>query len=181
MSTPHGSVKQRSFLMSFPSFFFLSLSVCLSNKGNLLMIFPSFSSARGVCGRGGGCSHIRAVRVCDARKPPIFRPGPLLKPPRFRPGPHRKTPLFKNIHLFVPLFRHGLLQKTPLLKVYVSLLFLVPTTTPRFSSRGRSESPPFSVRGRSLISPNSGRHIYIYIYHFHIWVHPTGLSNKGHF
>ena len=32
MSTPHGSVKQRSFLMSFPSFFFLSFFVCLSVK-----------------------------------------------------------------------------------------------------------------------------------------------------
>ena len=81
-----------------------------------------------------------------------------------------KDHLFKNIHLFVPLFRHGLFQKTPFLKVYVSLLFLVPPPPPlRFSLRGRSESPPppFSVRGRSVISPNSpnsGRHIYIYIY-----------------
>ena len=94
-----------------------------------------------MCGGGGrGYSHIRAVRVCAARKPPIFRPRPLLKTPLFRPGPHRKTPLFKNIHLFVPLFRHGLLQKTPLLKVYVSLLFLVPPLPPRFLVRGRSES-----------------------------------------
>ena len=56
------SVKQRSFineLMSFPSFFFLfclcvCVCVCLSNKGHLLMNFPSFWSARGVCVWGGG-------------------------------------------------------------------------------------------------------------------------------
>ena len=69
-------------LMSFSSFFFLfclcmCLSVCLSNKGHLLMIFPSFCSARCVCvcgWGGGGYSHIRAVRVCAARKPPIGLP-----------------------------------------------------------------------------------------------------------
>ena len=37
-------------------------------------------------------SHIRTVRVCAARKPPIFRPLPLLKPLLFRPGPLQKTP-----------------------------------------------------------------------------------------
>ena len=134
------SVKQMPFINEF-SFMFLSfvsvcLSVCLSNKGHLLMSFPSFFflclSAPG--GGGAGYAHIRAVRVCTAGKPrifrpgpllktPLFRPGPLLKTPLFRPGPHRKTPLFKNIHLFVPLFRPGLLQKIRLLKIYVCLLF----------------------------------------------------------
>ena len=118
------AVKQRSFINQF-SFIFLSflsvylyLSVCLSNKGHLLMSFPLFFF-RCLSARGGGgrvYSHIRAVRVCAARKPRIFWPWPLLKTPLFRPGPHRKTPLFKNMHLFVPLFQPGLLQKTPLLK-----------------------------------------------------------------
>ena len=49
---------------------------------------------------GEGYSHVRAVRVCAARKPPIFRPRPLLKTPLFRSGPFRKNLLFKNIHLF---------------------------------------------------------------------------------
>ena len=137
------SVKQRSFINEF-SFVFLSflcvcVSVCLSVKQRSFINDFSFVSVCPVCVCGGGYSHIRAVRVCAARKPPpppIFRPGPLLKTPRFRPGPHRKTPLFKNIHLFVPLFRHGLLQKTPLLKVYFPLLFLVPTLLPSFFSEG---------------------------------------------
>ena len=119
--------------MSFPSFFFLfCVSVCLSVKQkSFINDFLLRFGLPGVCGGGGGgYSHIRAVRVCAARKPPIFRPRPLLKTPLFRPGPHRKTPLFKNIHLFVPLLRHGLLQKAPLLKVSVSFLFLVPTPPP---------------------------------------------------
>ena len=125
--------KKGHLLISFPSFFFLfclcvCLSVCLSNKGHLLMVFPSFRSARCVCVWGGGYSHIRAVRVCAARKPPIglpgvcvrggggtpilgqygyvppesppiFRPGPLLKTPRFRPGLHRKGPPFSKIYI----------------------------------------------------------------------------------
>ena len=123
------SGKQRSFINEV-SFVFLSLSVC----------------------PGGGYSHIRAVRVCAARKACIFRPVPLLKTPvfsawaspkdsTFSTWTAPKDPLFKNIHLFVPLFRPGLLQKIRLLKIYVSLLFLVPKP-PRFSVRGRSESPP---------------------------------------
>ena len=120
------SIKQRSFINEF-SFVFLALSVCLAPPPP-----PG----------GGGYSHIRAVRVCATRKPRIFRPGPLLKTPLFRPGPHRKTPLFKNIHFLIPRFRPGLLQKIRLLKIYVSFLFLVPKP-PRFSVRGRSESPSF--------------------------------------
>ena len=91
-------------LMSFPSLFFrFCLCVCLSNKGHLLMFFFLRFGLPGVCGGGGvGYSHIRALLVCAARNPrpphPIFRPGPLLKTPPFRPGPHRKIPLFKNIH-----------------------------------------------------------------------------------
>ena len=118
-------------------------------------------------GEGGGrYSHIRAVRVCA-----IFRPGQLLKIPLFRPGDldHSEPPPFKNIHSFVPLFRPGLLQKTPLLEIYVCWLFLAPPL--RFSVRGRSKSPPFSVRGRFLSPPpffsNSGRHIYTtFIYEY---------------
>ena len=151
------------FSFIFLSFLSVCLSVCLSNKGHLFISFSSFFLSLSVC-PGEGHSHIRAVRVCATRKPRIFRPGPLLKTPLFRPGPYRKTPLFKNIHLFVPLFRPGLLQKIRLLKIYVFLPFLVPNP-PRFSVRGRSESPPpiFSVLGRSLSPPfsNSGRHIYI--------------------
>ena len=109
-------------------------------------------------------------------KAPIFRPGPLLKTPFCRPGPHRKTTLFKNIHLFVPHYRHGLFQKTPLLKV-------PPPPPIRFSLRGRSESPPppFSVRGGSVSSPNSGRHIYIYINHFSYISTPHGSVKQRSF
>ena len=71
-------------------------------------------------------------------------------------------------HTFVPLFRPGLIQKTPLLKVYVSLLFLVPKS-PSFFSEGPLLKPPFSVRGRSLSPPFSisGQHIYTsFIYEY---------------
>ena len=149
----HGSDTNKvHLLMSFPSFFFLCQAVCLYVKQmpfiNVFFHFSFFSVcvpiclsvkqrslinefsfvflSLSVCLGGEGYSHIRAVRVCAARKPRIFRPGPLLKTPLFRPGPHRKTPLFKNIHLFVLLFRHGLLQKIRLLKICVSLLFLFP-------------------------------------------------------
>ena len=114
---------------------------------------------------GGGYSHIRTVRVCVARNPSIFWPGPLRKSPLFRPGPPRKTPLFKNKHLFVPLFQPGLLQKTrpPFQKIYVSLLVLVPKS-PRFSVK----APIFSEG--PLPKPPIFKLWAAHIYHFHTWV-----------
>ena len=155
MSTPRGSVKQRSFiyefsfvflsflyvclsnkghlLMSFPSFFFrFCLCVCLSNKVHLLIIFLLFWSARCVC-VWGGYSHIRAVRVCAARKPPPphFSAWAAPKDSTFSIWTASKDPPFQK-YTFDCLFHFS-----------VSLLFLVPTPTPRFSLRGRSESPHF--------------------------------------
>ena len=152
VSVPFCLSNKGHLLMSFPSFCFFS--ICLSNKGHLLMIFPSFRSVRwagegGGGWREGGC--FWGVEDTSILGQYGYVPyDSLLKTPPFPPGPHRKTPLFKNIHLCVPLFRHGLLQKTPLLKVYVSLLVLVPTPPTPIFSEGPSPRP---------IS-NSGRYIY---------------------
>ena len=110
-------------------------------------------------GVGVGGSHIRVIRVCAARKPPPHFFG--------LDCSERPPPPFKNIHLFVPLFRPGLLQKTPLLK-YTFLCYFKFRNTSRFSVRGRFESPPPRIFSEApLPKPppgpqfsNSGRHIY---------------------
>ena len=96
---------------------------------------------------GGGCTHIlgQYVYVPPDPPPPTTPHLPAWTAPK---DPH---PLLKIYILFVPLFRPGLLQKTPFENMRFFVI-LVPKS-PRFSVRGRSESPPFSVRGRSL-SPN---------------------------
>ena len=52
----------------------------------------------------------------------------------FQPGTLRKTPVFKNMHLFVPLFRPGLLQKIPFKNVRFSVIFS--SKIPLFFSEG---------------------------------------------
>ena len=79
----------------FLSFLSVCLSVCLSNKGHLLMSFPSFFFLC-LSAPGGGYSHIRAVRVCAARKPRIFRPVPLLKTPLFSARAYAKDSTFST-------------------------------------------------------------------------------------
>ena len=117
---------------------------------------------RGGGRRRGGCSHIRPVRICAARKLPIFRPWPLLKTLLFRNGPLQKTPFSKT---YTSLFRF-------------SSLFLAPKPSV-FSYEWPLWKPPFSVRDRSLYTtpPAIFKPCAAHIYQFHIWV-PPGDRNK---
>ena len=154
--------------MSFPSFSFFSVCVpvCLSVKqrsfiNEFSFVFLSLS----VCPRGGVLPYWGSAGMCRP-KGPHFSAWAAPKDSTFSTWTAPKDPPFQKYTFVCSTFRPGLLQKTPLLKVYVSLLFLVPKP-PQFSVRGRSETPPpiFSVWSRSLSPPPhfktlSGTYIY---------------------
>ena len=108
-------------------------------------------------------SHIRTVRVCAARRSPIFRPWPLLKPLLFRPGPPQKTP-FLQYTILSSAFPTWADRKDPRLKKNTFLCYFK-LQNPLFSPLGAAlkvPPPQFSARGCSLSLPflYPARHIY---------------------
>ena len=93
--------------------------------------------------RGGGYSNIRALRVCAAQKPPFFGLSRSYRLHFFDLArSDRPPPPFHKYSFVCFTFPTWSAPKDPRFKIYVSLL-----NPPRFSVRGRSESPPFYSEG----------------------------------
>ena len=117
---------------------------------------------------GWGYSHIRAVQVCAARKPSIFRSWPLLKT-SFSTWDSSKRPPFQKYTFICSTLLTWAAPKDPPFKKYVSLLFLVPKSFLFFSEGPLWKPPIFGVGPLPRPPPHfqTGRHIYttfIYVY-----------------
>ena len=103
-------------------------------------------------GPGGGTPVLGQYGYVPSESPQFFGLG------------HSYRLLFQKYNFLVPLFQHGLLQNTILLK-NMCLSFLVPKS-PGFSVRGCSESPLLIFSKRLLPKHPIFKPLEAHIYHF---------------